>query len=334
MPEKKTAVSVRKKVLLVDTSKCIGCRACQMACKEWHETKEENLIETDTVLTNGYENPSDLSYKTWIRVQNIEVMREGKTLWLFRPILCMHCSDAACISVCPQTNCIYKDGKSGNSVVLNDSRCIGCLYCVYACPFSVPRYNPKTKTTYKCSRCYEKIDKSSSQLPNCVQACPTGALVFGESEEIEAIAKKRVSVLQESGKNNICLYGNSRAYLGGLGVVYILETTNVQLYGLPEFPRISTTVSTWQDFWKPLLYIAPAVVLFLWILHYMFIGPLGVKIVEEKEEDEEIEITEEEYQRMIATKRRAGKMMQDLDPKELYRRRKSKKGKKSKGKPK
>lgn len=151
MPEQTKRPVVHRKILLVDTSKCIGCRACQMACKEWHETKSENMIETDAALTDGYESPKDLSYKTWIRVQDIETVKDGQVKWLFKPTLCLHCSNAACLEVCPQTNCIYKDPKSGNSIVLNDSRCIGCLYCVYVCPFSIPRYNPKTRTAYKCS---------------------------------------------------------------------------------------------------------------------------------------------------------------------------------------
>ena len=310
-----TKKSVRRKILLVDTSKCIGCRACQMACKEWHETKSENMIEPDSALAVGYESPKDLSYKTWIRVQSIETTRDGQVRWLFKPTLCLHCADAACLEVCPQTNCIYKDTKSGNSIVLNDARCIGCLYCVYVCPFSIPRYNPETRTVYKCTRCYDKVSASDSHLPACVQACPSGALSFGDYEEIGALARKRA----ESGKN-VSIYGDGAAYLGGLGVIYLLESTDTSLYGLPSLPRFPTSVSVWQGLWKPLTYITPAVVLLFWILHYALIGPLGVKVVEEPEE-EEIELTPEEYERMIHAKREAGKMMQVVDKKKFIRHR-------------
>jgi len=313
MPQEKKKTAVRRKVLLVDTSKCIGCRACQMACKEWHETDSENMIETETALVDGYEDPKDLSYKTWIRVQSIETVKDGRPGWLFKPALCLHCTNAACLNVCPQTRCIYKDPKSGNSVVLNDARCIGCLYCVYACPFSIPRYNRKTKTVFKCTRCYDKVGAGEEWLPACVQACPSGALMFGDAEEVSAIANRRVESLKTSGKSEVCTYGERATYLGGLGVVYILESTDAALYDLPPSPYIPASISMWQGFWKPLTYIVPAAILLLWVLHYTVIGPLGVKVVEEPEEEEEIEMTPEEYERMILAKRRAGKAMQAVD---------------------
>lgn len=144
--------------------------------------------------------------------------------------------------------------------------------------------------------------------------------MFGDSEEIGALVGKRIASLQASGKKEVSVYGDRTTYLGGLGVIYLLEDPDPALYGLPPSPYIPASVSVWQGLWKPLTYITPAVVLLFWILHYAVIGPLGVKVVEEPEE-EEIELTPEEYERMIRAKRDAGKMMQVVDKKKFLQRR-------------
>jgi formate dehydrogenase iron-sulfur subunit len=247
--------------------------------------------------------------------------------------MCKHCYDAACVDVCPVPGCITRDPKSGHSIVLDERLCVGCLYCVFSCPFSVPRYEPERRIASKCSRCFDRIAHMpsgayKSQVPYCVAACPTGALRFGDDADIKDIANNRLHNLQtKQGKRDANIYG--RDTLGGLGVFYILETLNERDYGLPRYPRMPATVRTWQGLWKPLTFIIAGVSLLFWLLHYAIIGPVGVRVVEEPEEEER-ELTEEEYDRMIRAKRRAGKQKRDM-PKGYRPRRKGPK-KKGKGK--
>lgn len=314
--------------ILVDTTKCTGCRACQLACKEWHNREPE-----ETKFEGTYENPLDLSSRTWIRVQMRETRIDNKPRWLFRPEFCMHCEEAACEDVCPVPGCITKDPDSGGAVVLDERLCVGCLYCVFSCPFGIPRYEPERRVASKCTRCYDRSSayvqdtgpaSYKSNVPYCVAACPTGALQFGLRKEMAAIAGVRIQMLRRKHlKKRTAPYLHE--YLGGLGTIYVLETPDVQVYGLPHFPRMPAAVRTWQGLWKPLTYITAGVAILFWLLHYALVGPVGVKVVEAPEEEER-ELTEEEWERMVRAKRRAGKAMRDL-PKG-YRPRKRKKSKK------
>lgn len=324
---------IKRKVLLVDTTKCTGCRACQLACKEWHNRP----VETPE-FKGSYESPHDLSYTTWIRVLMRETTVGGKPQWLFRPEFCKHCWNAACEEVCPVPGCITKDPGSGGSIVLDERLCIGCLYCVFSCPFGVPRYEPARRTVSKCSRCFDRspthmksagTNSYKSNVPYCVAACPTGALQFGPIAEIKTIADTRVNMLRtDMKKEHANIYGPN--FLGELGVYYILNSPRDEDYDLPSSPRMPASVRTWQGLWKPLTYIMAGATVLFWLLHYAVVGPVGVKVVEAPEEEER-ELTEEEYERMIRAKRRAGKQMMNV-PKG-YRPRKRKKGPKRKGAP-
>jgi len=327
VPEKKWP----RKTLLVDTTKCTGCRSCQLACKEWHNREAE-----ESGFENTYESPLDLTYNTWLRVVMREAKVDGQTRWLFRPDMCKHCWYAACERVCPVPGCITKDPASGFAVVLDERLCIGCLYCVYTCPFSVPRYEPKKRIVSKCTRCFDRSDvfmrtdkagPYKTHVPYCVAACPTGALQFGLYSDMRKIADTRINMLKtKHGKSGTNPYGYD--YLGGLGVIYILESPHDEDYALPRYPRMPAAVRTWQGLWKPLSFIMAGATILFWLLHYAIIGPAGVRMIED-EEEEERELTEEEYERMINAKRRAGKSMRDM-PKG-YRPRKHKKG--AKGRP-
>jgi formate dehydrogenase iron-sulfur subunit len=332
-PEGPVKIRTKRKLLLVDTTKCTGCRACQLACKEWHNRE----VETPE-FAGTYESPLDLSYNTWIRVLMREVTVEGQPQWLFRPEFCRHCGDAACLNVCPVPECITRDNASGGSIVLDERLCIGCLYCVFSCPFSIPRYRPEGRIVSKCNRCFDRspahmkdaVPRSyKSNVPYCVASCPTGALQFGTVDEMRLAADTRVKMLRtELGMQNANTYGLN--FLRGTNVFYILNSPSDEDYDLPTFPRMPATVRTWQGLWKPLTFIMAGATILFWLLHYAIIGPVGVKVVEAKE-DEEKELTEEEYDRMIRAKRRAGKMKRDV-PKG-YRPRKRKKGPKKKGAP-
>jgi len=154
---------------------CIGCRACQTACKVWNGLKaEETSFNPD-----GYTNPVDLSPDTWMIMEFFEGLSGGSPFWLFKKRQCMHCSGAPCAKACP-VNAIEVHPEG--AVVVRPDKCIGCRYCIEACPYDVPRYDSVTNKVYKCTFCIDRVQNGLS--PACVEACPTDALEFGPWEEL------------------------------------------------------------------------------------------------------------------------------------------------------
>ena len=214
------------KAMLLDVSKCTACRACQVACKSWNDLPGEL-----TVCLGCYDNPPDLSPDTWNRIAFYEVERQGQVDWLFRPVRCLHCAEASCVSVCPTGAAAHR----GEFVIFDQDWCIGCGYCVQACPFNVPHRSESVGTARKCTFCIDRV--SNGDLPACATACPTGALTWGQRDELLPKAKERVEVLRGNGSPEAHLYGENE--LGGLGRLSIL-TLPTEAYGLPELPRYAT----------------------------------------------------------------------------------------------
>lgn len=213
--------------MLLDVSKCMACRGCQVACKQWNQLSAEK-----TQFTGTYQNPPSLSGQTWTLITFKEV--EGKTVekpveWLFRKEQCHHCGEAACLQVCP-TGAIK---RSKNGIVwIDQAICTGCKYCVETCPFEIPHPDPKTGTARKCWMCLDRV--SNGFKPACATACPTGAVMFGPREEMVALAEQRAAALEAEGcKPRI--YGKTE--LGGLGAMYVL-TDKASVFGLPEDPTL------------------------------------------------------------------------------------------------
>jgi formate dehydrogenase iron-sulfur subunit len=235
---------------LIDTSRCIGCRSCQVACKQW------NKLEADkTANTGNIENPRDLTPNLYNRIRFIEKADGGEVKWLFLNERCMHCGDAGCMKVCPSPGALYrtKDGI----VAHNREKCISCKYCVSACPFGVPRYGADDKIA-KCHLCIDRI--GVGLFPACAKACPTQTLQYGPRSALVAKAKAAKKTL----------YGE--ADLSGLGVLYALDD-KPEAYGLPANPSIPTAIFLWKDVVKPLgilgFWGSIAAVLF----HYVTTGP-------------------------------------------------------------
>jgi len=216
------------KARLIDTSKCMACRGCQVACKQWHE-----LPAVSTEQLGTYENPPELSGHTWIRVEFIE--RPGE--WLFRAHTCMHCTEASCEEVCP-TGAISHQGEF---VIIDQEWCIGCGYCVQACPFDVPHKDEITGTARKCTFCIDRV--SNGFEPACAKTCPTGAIQFGEREDLITVAHAKVQALRANGHPDASVYGENE--LGGLHTIYVL-TDSPSVYGLPESPKLVTSTGVGQ----------------------------------------------------------------------------------------
>lgn len=160
---------------LIDVTTCIGCKACQVACSEWNDIRDEVGHNVGV-----YDNPADLTAKSWTVMRFSEVEENGKLEWLIRKDGCMHCADPGCLKACPSEGAII---QYANGIVdFQSEHCIGCGYCIAGCPFDVPRMNKDDNRVYKCTLCVDRVDVG--QEPACVKTCPTGAIHFGTKEEI------------------------------------------------------------------------------------------------------------------------------------------------------
>jgi len=250
---------------LIDTTKCIGCKACQVACMEWNDLRDE--IGT---CTGHYDNPADLSDQSWTLMRFAEYENpKGDLEWLIRKDGCMHCEDPGCLKACPAPGAIV---QYANGIVdFQEENCIGCGYCIAGCPFDIPRISKKDKKAYKCTLCSDRV--AVGLEPACVKACPTGAIVFGTKEEMTQHAQERIVDLNSRGFDQAGLYDPKG--VGGTHVMYVLHHADQPLLysGLPEKPRISATVGLWKGVTKPLALFAIAATAAIGFLHYIGIGP-------------------------------------------------------------
>ena len=250
---------------LIDTTKCIGCKACQVACMEWNDLRDE--IGTNV---GQYQNPPDLSASTWTLMRFAEVENpKGDLEWLIRKDGCMHCADPGCLKACPSPGAIVQ--YSNGIVDFHEENCIGCGYCVTGCPFDVPRISQKDQKAYKCTLCSDRV--AVGLEPACIKSCPTGALVFGTKDDMKEHAAERIEDLKSRGFEHAGLY--DPAGVGGTHVMYVLHHADQpQLYnGLPENPRISPTVRLWKGFSKPAALAVMAFTAVAGFFHYVRVGP-------------------------------------------------------------
>jgi len=257
---------------LIDVSSCIGCKACQVACMQWNDLRDDI---GDTI--GVYDNPRDLTPESWTVMRFSEVEPEpGRLEWLIRKDGCMHCADPGCLKACPSPGAIV---QYANGIVdFISEHCIGCGYCVSGCPFDVPRVSRKDNKAYKCSLCSDRVGVGLE--PACAKACPTGAIRFGTKEAMLEFGAGRVQDLVERGFAHAGVYDPPG--VGGTHVVYVLQHADQPaLYaGLPADPHISPLVSLWKGIAKPLALAAMIGTAFAGFFHYMKVGP------NESEEDE------------------------------------------------
>jgi formate dehydrogenase iron-sulfur subunit len=233
--------------ILYDTTKCIGCRACQMACKRWNNLPAE---PQDAVLLPAeaanpvplYDTPRNLSAHTWTLIQLNKI---SDTDYHFINYQCQHCTDAACVTVCP-TGALYKDALGFTGY--NQDKCIGCGYCTQFCPYGVPHLNVDSVLTgkakaAKCTFCQDRI-LSGVGGPYCATVCPVGALVWGNRSQLLDQAKQRMAFLQGQGQTQFQLYGENEA--GGLHRLSIIYGDPAQ-YNLPTNPASPTVSWAWQN---------------------------------------------------------------------------------------
>ncbi len=249
---------------LIDTTKCIGCKACQVACMEWNDLRDE--IGT---ATGSYQNPHDLSASSWTLMRFAEVETpKGDLEWLIRKDGCMHCADPGCLKACPSPGAIVQ--YSNGIVDFHEENCIGCGYCITGCPFDVPRISRRDHKAYKCTLCSDRV--AVGLEPACIKACPTGALVFGAKEDMQQHAAERVEDLKSRGFEHAGLY--DPAGVGGTHVMYVLHHADKpELYSeLPADPHISPSVRLWKSAAKPLALAALGLTALVGFFHYIRVG--------------------------------------------------------------
>jgi formate dehydrogenase iron-sulfur subunit len=226
-----------------DTSVCIGCKACEVACKEWNAVPEDGLLLTGM----SYDNTQALGASTWRHVAFIEQSAvtvrpgpddgadAGDLRWLMSSDVCKHCTEAACLDVCP-TGALMR--TEFGTVVVQDDVCNGCGYCVSACPFGVIGRRQSDGGAHKCTLCYDRI--GDGLQPACAQACPTESIQFGPLDELRERAQHRVAELHDAGRPEARLYGaDPDDGIGGAGAFFLL-LDQPEVYGLPPDPVVTT----------------------------------------------------------------------------------------------
>ncbi|GGL96211.1 formate dehydrogenase subunit beta [Pseudomonas asuensis] len=273
---------------LIDVSKCIGCKACQVACSEWNELRDEVGHNHGT-----YDNPADLTSDTWTLMRFTEHENQvGDLEWLIRKDGCMHCAEPGCLKACPSPGAIV---QHANGIVdFNQDHCIGCGYCITGCPFNIPRISQKDHKAYKCTLCSDRV--SVGLEPACVKTCPTGAITFGTKEDMKHHAEERIVDLKSRGYENAGLY--DPAGVGGTHVMYVLHHADQPaLYNnLPNDPAISPMVSLWKGITKPLSLLAMGAAVVAGFFHYVRIGPNRADEEDEAHHDAAAEQVEKKSQ--------------------------------------
>jgi formate dehydrogenase iron-sulfur subunit len=235
-----------------DTSVCIGCKACEVACKEWNMIPEDGL----ELLGSSYDNTGALGASTWRHVAFIEQKRTPAVdlgmpsakpsgaqdfRWLMSSDVCKHCTHAACLDVCP-TGALFR--TEFGTVVVQEDVCNGCGYCVPACPFGVIERrhgDPAARgvgVAQKCTLCYDRLQEGLR--PACATACPTESIQFGDVDELRERAAARWETLQSQGVSDARLYGaDPDDGIGGAGAMFLL-LDEPEVYGLPPDPVVTT----------------------------------------------------------------------------------------------
>ncbi len=208
-----------------DISLCIGCKACEVACKEWNQ-----LPGNEPQFRDSFDNTGQLDAQNWRHVQFIErdAVAPGSpaVAWRLMSDVCKHCAQASCQEVCP-TNAIVR--TEFDTVYIQQDVCNGCRYCIAACPYDVIGFNEQSGTVQKCTFCYDRLQNNLT--PACAKVCPTESIKFGELSQLQQVAAARVNQLQAQGHQEARIYGDKE--YGGLHAFFLLMDPP-EVYGLPN----------------------------------------------------------------------------------------------------
>jgi len=224
-----------------DTSVCIGCKACEVACKEWNSVPLTGL----GLSGDSYDNTGMLGADAWRHVAFVEQPHREEAVggvanppdfrWLMSSDVCKHCTSAACLEVCP-TGALFR--TEFGTVVVQEDVCNGCGYCVPACPFGVIDKREDDGRVWKCTLCYDRLRDDLE--PACAKACPTDSIQFGPLDELRVRAADRLAVVQDAGYARAQLYLESPDDGVGGGGAFFLLLDDPEVYGLPPDPVVTT----------------------------------------------------------------------------------------------
>ena len=224
---------------LTDATLCIGCKACEVACKEWNNVPADGFNFTG----NSYDNTDSLGASTWRHVMFLEqpstlgpqiTGTEDPFRWLFLSDVCKHCGNAGCLDACP-TGAIIR--TEIGSVYVQPDVCNGCGYCVVSCPFGVVDKNHDIGTAFKCTFCYDR--QREGLMPACAKACPTQSIRFGELNDLREQAKLRVKGLVERGYGDARIYDPKNTSVGGTHAMFVI-LGQPEAYNFPPAPQVPT----------------------------------------------------------------------------------------------
>jgi formate dehydrogenase iron-sulfur subunit len=233
---------------LTDSTVCIGCKACEVACKEWNDVPADGMVWSGL----SYDNTQSLGASTWRHVMFLEQPQAaGPQIaetadpfrWIFLSDVCKHCGKAGCLEACP-TGAILRTDIG--SVLVQKDVCNGCGYCIVTCPFGVIDRRQTDGRAFKCTFCYDR--QKAGLIPACAKACPTQSIQFGELNELQSRARTRVQELQERGYHDARLYDPQETSVQGVHAFFVIlgEPEN---YNLPPAPEVPTTYlkSAWTS---------------------------------------------------------------------------------------
>ncbi len=231
---------------LTDSTLCIGCKACEVACKEWNGIAEDGLNWSG----NSYDNTGSVGHSTWRHVKFVEDTPEAGlggnaaelSSWGFSSDVCKHCEVAGCLEACP-TGAIVRTEFGG--VFVQPDVCNGCAYCVVACPFGVVERNPNDGRAFKCTFCYDR--QKAGLQPACSKACPTESIKFGPIDRLRLDAQERLEELHSRGMGDAELYDPVDSSVGGTHAFFIVRG-DARRYNLPPKPEVPTTYL--KDGWR------------------------------------------------------------------------------------
>jgi len=233
---------------LTDPSLCIGCKACEVACKEWNELPDDGFVWSG----QSYDNTCALGASTWRHVLFLEQKQSmGSQLasmgepfrWQFLSDVCKHCANAGCLEACPTGSIVRTEV---GSVFVQPDVCNGCGYCVVSCPFGVIDKRPEDGRAFKCTFCYDR--QKAGLVPACAKACPTESIQFGDLEELRKRGKNRVQDLRERGYHDARIYDPQETSVGGIHAFFVI-LGEPEAYNLPPAPEVPTVYlkSAWTS---------------------------------------------------------------------------------------
>ena len=227
--------------MLYDIERCTACRACMVACKQWHGLPAEK-----EAFDGEFQSHKDLTANTYTLIKmNERVDDQGKLInWDFCKVQCMHCGDAGCLNGCP-TGAISR--KASGAVVIDHDICVGCGYCTVNCPFGIPKINEETHKSHKCDLCFDRIEEG--MIPSCAQTCTGQCLKWGTLEEITEMANARLEELKAK-YPNANIYGTNLPGVKNTHKIYVLPE-KPSTYGFPENPTVNSATNLWRDVIKP-----------------------------------------------------------------------------------